>query len=254
MLRLINQFVYRPDATFADPGFTPADLGLAYEDVTLTTADKLALWAWYFPVAEPRCVLLYAHGNAGDIRDWAAAVPPFLALGYSVLLFDYRGYGRSQGRPSEEGLYLDGEAAWGWVRQRAAEAGLPAVMLGKSLGTAVTIHAASQNPPTALILDSPFASMQEIAMSITPWLPDAMLPPLYESEKRAPQVMCPTLIVHGDADTLVPLAHAQRIYAALGASDKGMRIIAGAGHNDLSSFPEYHQAVAEFLARCLADS
>ncbi len=250
MLRLINQFVYRPEATFAQPDFTPKVLGLAYEPVTLKTADKLALWAWYLPAAQPHCVLLYGHGNAGDIRDWVQAMPPFLEMGCSVLLFDYRGYGQSEGRPSEEGLYLDGEAAWAWVRQRAQADGLPAVILGKSLGTAVAIHAAIQSPPAALILDSAFASMREIAMTVTPWLPDAMFPELYESEKRITAVTCPTLFLHGQADTLVPLAHGRRLYDALNAP-KTMHVIPGAGHNDLSGYPEYLEAIQAFLAEQL---
>jgi fermentation-respiration switch protein FrsA (DUF1100 family) len=247
MLRLINQFVYRPDATFADPEFTPMELGLAFTPVTLTTADKLSLWAWYLPAAQARCVLLYCHGNAGDIRDWVQAIPPFLAMGCSVLLFDYRGYGRSEGRPSEEGLYLDAESAWAWVRDCAQQEGLPAVILGKSLGTAVAIHAAIQTPPAALVLDSAFASMQEIAMTVTPWLPDAMLPSLYESEKRVSQITCPTLVIHGRADTLVPLSHAQRIHAALTAP-KTLHVVNGAGHNDLSGYPEYDETIRAFLA------
>jgi uncharacterized protein len=121
MLRLINQFVYRPEATFAEADFTPERVGLPYEAVALKTADNLNLSAWYFPAVTPRCVLLYCHGNAGDIRDWTAAMPPLLALGCNVLLFDYRGYGLSEGHPSEDGLYLDSEAAWDWVRQRAQQ-------------------------------------------------------------------------------------------------------------------------------------
>ncbi|MBK7915671.1 MAG: alpha/beta hydrolase [Chloroflexi bacterium] len=251
MLRLINQFVYRPEATAADAEVTPADLGLAYEAVTLTTADKLALSAWYLPAAAPRCLLLYCHGNAGDIRDWVPAVPPFVAAGCSVLLFDYRGYGQSAGRPSEEGLYLDGESAWAWAQQRAAQENVPAVILGKSLGTAVAIHIAAQTPPAALILDSAFASMREIAMTITPWLPDAMFPRLYESEKRVTAVTCPTLVIHGQADTLVALSHGQRIFAALTAP-KTMHIIPDAGHNDVSGYPEYLQAIQAFLDGYLA--
>lgn len=247
MLRLINQFVYRPEATMAEPDFTPAELGLAYEAVSLTTADKIILSAWYLPAPAARRQLLYCHGNAGDIRDWVHAIPPFLALGCSVLLFDYRGYGRSRGLPSEEGLYLDGECAWSWVQERAQQVGQPAVILGKSLGTAVAIHAALHSSPHALILDSAFASMREIAMSVTPWLPDAMLPQLYESEQRVGDLTCPTLLIHGRQDTLVPLAHAQRLHTAVGAP-KQLHIIEGAGHNDLSGFAEYHEVIGQFLA------
>ncbi len=246
MLRLINQFVYRPEATFAPADFTPADVGLAYEAVSLTTADKVVLTAWFFPAPDPRCVMLYCHGNAGDIRDWTPAMPPLLDMGCSVLLFDYRGYGQSGGRPSEEGLYLDGEAAWEWVRQRAP-AHLPVVVLGKSLGTAVAIHVARHNPPAALILDSAFASMREIATAVTPWLPDAMFPDLYESERHAVHVTAPTLVLHGQADTLIPLSHGQRVYNALGAARKELHAIPHAGHNDLSGFPDYHATIEAFL-------
>jgi uncharacterized protein len=246
MLRLINQFVYRPEATFAERDFTPAKMGLAYEPVDLTTADGLKLSAWHFPVATPRCALLYCHGNAGNIRDWTAAMPPLLEMGCSVLLFDYRGYGLSQGQPSEDGLYLDGEAAWAWVRRQARQENVPAVILGKSLGTAVAIHTALQHPPHALILDSAFASMREIAMSVTPWLPDGMLPPLYESGQKVAGLTCPTLLIHGQEDTLVPIKHSQRLYDALSAP-KTLRIIEGAGHNDVSSYPEYEEAIEAFL-------
>lgn len=246
MLRLINQFVYRPEATFTEPDFTPAKLGLVYEAVDVTTADGVKLSAWYFPAATPRRALLYCHGNAGNIRDWTPAMPPLLEMGCSVLLFDYRGYGRSQGQPSEDGLYLDGEAAWAWVRQRARQDGLPAVILGKSLGTAVAIHAALQQPPHALILDSAFTSMREIAMSVTPWLPDGMLPPLYESGQKVAKLTCPTLLIHGREDTLVPVSHSQRLYDTLTAT-KTLRIIESAGHNDVSGYLAYDEAIEAFL-------
>lgn len=246
MLRLINKFVYRPEATFAEEDFTPAELGLAYEDVAIKTGDNLMLSAWYFPAPEPRHLMMYCHGNAGDIRDWAHAMPPFLEMGCSMLLFDYRGYGRSQGKPSEAGLYLDGEAVWGWVEERAEEEGVTAVIMGKSLGSAIAIHAATQTPPAALILDSAFTSMREIAVSVTPWLPDTMLPELYESLNKVPKLTCPTLVVHGRNDTLVPLPHGEQLYQAMTCA-KTISIIDGADHNNLTHFPEYHTTIQAFL-------
>lgn len=246
MLRLINQFVYRPEATFAEDDFTPADLGLSFEEASIKTGDNLLLSAWYFPANNATHLLMYCHGNAGDIRDWSHAMPPFLQMGCSVLLFDYRGYGQSQGKPSEEGLYLDGEAVWRWVAKRAEEEGITAVILGKSLGSAVAIHVAAQTPPTALILDSAFTSMREIALTVTPWLPDVMLPELYESLNIVPKLTCPTLVLHGSHDTLVPLAHGQALYAAM-TCPKTMRIIDGADHNNLSNYPEYDAAIHAFL-------
>lgn len=246
MLRLINQFIYRPQATFAAEKFTPADLGLVYENVGIKTADNLLLSAWYFPADNAAHLLMYCHGNAGDIRDWSHAMPPFLQMGCSVLLFDYRGYGHSEGKPSEEGLYLDGEAVWQWVEQRAAAAGKTAVILGKSLGSAVAIHVAAHTPPAALILDSAFTSMREIVHTVTPWLPDAMLPDLYESLNIVSRLTCPTLVLHGRNDTLVPLAHGQALYDAM-TCPKTLTLIEGADHNTVSNFPEYDAAVRTFL-------
>lgn len=246
MLRLINKFVYRPEATFAEENFTPAELGLPYEDVTIKTGDNLQLSAWYFPAPDPTHLIMYCHGNAGDIRDWSHAMPPFLEMGCSMLLFDYRGYGKSQGKPSESGLYLDGESVWGWVEEKAEEEGLTAVILGKSLGSAVALHVATQTPPCSLILDSAFTSMREIALTVTPWLPDAMVPELYESLKVVPKLTCSTLVLHGRNDSLVPLAHGQELYTTM-TCPKTLTIIDRADHNNLSNTPEYYAAIQAFL-------
>ncbi len=246
IISLINQFVYRPDATFAPPGFTPAHLSLAYEEVTVTTADGTALSGWWLPAPRADHALLYCHGNAGDIRDWVHAAPPFIEAGCSLLLFDYRGYGRSQGAPSEEGLYLDGEAVWRWLQHRAHEEGLPASILGKSLGSAVAIHAAIQSPPASLILDSAFTSMREVVAGNLPMAPKGMIPRLFESLAKIPQVSCPTLFIHGGMDMLVPLAHGRRLYDAL-PGQKAFHLIEHAGHNDISAYPEYHRQILAFL-------
>jgi len=246
MLRLINKFVYRPEATFAEENFTPTELGLPYEDVSIKTGDNLKLSAWYFPAPDPTHLIMYCHGNAGDIRDWSHAMPPFLELGFSVLLFDYRGYGKSQGKPSESGLYLDGESVWGWVEEKAEEEGIMAVILGKSLGSAVAIHVATQTPPSSLILDSAFTSMREIALTVTPWLPDTMVPELYESLKIVPKLTCSTLVLHGRNDTLVPLAHGQALYDTMTCS-KTLTIIDGADHNNVSNYSDYYVTIQAFL-------
>lgn len=252
MLPIINQFVYRPDATFAPAGFTPAQLSLAYEEVSLQTADAITLSAWYLPAPQPRHALLYCHGNAGDIRDWVHAAPPFLEAGCSLLIFDYRGYGRSQGKPSEEGLALDGEAAWAWLGRRAESENLPPSILGKSLGSAVAIHAATapsmgtHQPPARLILDSAFTSMREVVAANASFVPRRMIPPLFESLDKVADITCPTLIIHGGRDTLVPLAMGRRLYDAL-TCPKRLHVVEAAGHNDISSFPEYYQQIMAFL-------
>jgi fermentation-respiration switch protein FrsA (DUF1100 family) len=247
MLPVINQFVYRPDATYAPPGFTPADLGLVYEEVAPETADGLTLSGWYLPAAKPTHSLLYCHGNAGDIRDWVHATPPFIEADISVLIFDYRGYGRSEGQPSEAGLYLDGEAFWAWLKGRAESDGLPASILGKSLGSAVACSLAAKRQPMSLVLDSAFTSMREVVAQNTPWLPSSAIPRLFESLEMVPDISCPTLVVHGGRDTLVPVDQGRLIFQALTIA-KAMRVIDDAGHNDISLYPQYHEWIFEFIA------
>jgi fermentation-respiration switch protein FrsA (DUF1100 family) len=270
MLELINQFVYRPDATFAEPNFTPERLGLDYEEASFAAADGTLLSGWYLPAADPWLALLYSHGNAGDIRDWVHAAPPFLDAGISILIWDYRGFGRSAGKPSEAGLFQDGAAAWGWLRERAAVDTLPSAMLGKSLGSAVAINsaatAAAGNEPVALVLDSAFTSMREIVTLLAPSVPwndmvqtpsektaslEALIPRLFESLDRAPQVRCPALVLHGGQDMLVPLEQGRQLFNALGGP-KEMRVIPSAGHNDISVYPEYMASIEGFLREAVS--
>ena len=256
MLHVINQFVYRPESMFAAPDFTPERLGLVYEEASFVAADGTALTGWYLSAAKPWLALLYNHGNAGDIRDWVHAAPPFVQAGISLLIWDYRGYGYSAGRPSEEGLFQDGLAAWGWLRARAAADGSPAAILGKSLGSAAAIHTVVTSPaddetssgdvPAALVLDSAFTSMRELVARHATWVPQAAIPRLFESLDLAPQVRRPTLVVHGGRDMLVPVEEGRRIYEDL-AGPKQMKEIPAAGHNDISLYPEYTRWIVEFL-------
>lgn len=253
MLPLINQFVYRPDATFAPANFTPTSLGLAYEDVWVETADGLKINGWFLPAEAASGMVLYCHGNAGDVRDWVHAAPPFLSAGQSLLIWDYRGYGRSQGQPSEQGLYRDGVAVWTWLANRAKQDGLRPAILGKSLGSAVAVYLAAQEQgdgyerPPALILDSAFTSMREVVARHAAWLPAGAVPRLFESLELAPGIDCPTLVIHGGRDSLVPVEQAKRLYSAIGG-EKVLRIVAGAEHNDLSIWPEYNAWLMDFLA------
>jgi fermentation-respiration switch protein FrsA (DUF1100 family) len=243
---LIDRVLYRPELTQAPRGETPAALGLNYEDVAFTAADGIRLTGWYVWGRAPRHALLYCHGNAGNRRDWVYAAPELVAAGCAVLVWDYRGYGDSQGRPSERGLGLDGEAAWGWLKARAARDGLPASILGKSLGSAVAIHLCATEQPRCLILDSAFASMREVVMSKAPFLPALAVPRRFESIERAAAIECPTLLLHGAQDALVPPEHAARLHAVVTAP-KFLRLIPGVGHNDIHESHEYHNWIKLFL-------
>lgn len=243
---LINRFIYRPDLTGAPDDLTPAHLSLDFEDVAIRTADGLTIAGWYLPASQPRHALLYLHGNGGDRRDWVAVAPRFVAEGISLFLIDYRGYGKSEGHPTEEGLYLDGEAAWDWLKARSHQEGVSASLLGKSLGSGVATRLAVKSPPASLILDSAFTSMHELIALHAPWLPKPLIPQMYASIDRVARITCPTLVIHGDKDELVPLNHAVRIYRALQAP-KVFGLIKGAGHNNIDAFNRYYYWAVDFL-------
>ncbi len=154
------------------------------------------------------------------------------ARGYQVLLFDYRGYGRSTGRPDEAGTYRDARAA---VRALRAQPGLgaaPVVYLGESLGGAVATELALAEPPAALVLQSTFTSLREMARLHYPFIPSALVPDAYPTLDRIARVRCPVLILHGDRDDIVPLGHGQALFARA-AGSKRLDVVRGAGHNDL---------------------
>jgi pimeloyl-ACP methyl ester carboxylesterase len=125
--------------------------------------------------------------------------------------------------------------------------GVPASILGKSLGSAVACYLAARNRPNSLVLDSAFTSMREVVARNVPWAPSGSIPKLFESLQRAPEINCPALVIHGGRDSLVPPEQGRRIYQALGGP-KTMREIGPAGHNDVSLYPEYHRWILEFLA------
>lgn len=243
---ILNHFIYHPEAVSAPPDFTPAQLGLTYEEVTLRTQDDVNVCGWYLPAPAAKGAVLYLHGNAGDCRDWVMVAPKFLGAGYSIFILDYRGYGKSAGKPSEKGLYRDGEAAWAWLSTLSQAQALPAFILGKSLGSGVATWLGSKIRPAGLILDSAYTSMREVVAHNAPWLPTRLIPKFYESLARAANITCPTLLTHGDRDTLIPVAHSLRLYQKLRAP-KALNIIPGAGHNNVDGFSRYDAWLMAFM-------
>jgi len=197
---------------------SPADFGRAYEDVYLTASDGVRLHGWFLP-AEPRSprgrfVFLLFHGNTGNISHRLDFASAWLELGVNLFLFDYRGYGQSEGQPSELGTYLDAQAAYEWLRQR----GFPAsniIALGKSLGGGIASQLAVREAVGGLILQSTFTSIPALARELFPWLPITLLNTIkYDTLSRLPQIRIPLLIVHSRQDLVVRYPHAQQNFAA----------------------------------------
>ncbi|MEV0765735.1 alpha/beta hydrolase [Nocardia sp. NPDC050435] len=226
---LLNALTYMRDRRLVH---TPAVLGLEYRDLSLPTADGETVHAWWLPARQSIGHVLFAHGNAGNIGDRVPIYALLTEAGFDVLAFDYRGYGRSTGRPSEEGTYLDARAARQALLEQPGVDPDRIVYLGKSLGGGVMLELATAYPPAGLILMSTFTGIRDAARNVYPFLPAPFVPNAYPSLRRIRELRTPLLLMHGDQDELLPLRHAERLYAAA-PEPKRLEIFPGGGHNDL---------------------
>lgn len=226
---ILNALTYLPERRVLQ---TPALLGMEYIDLSLPTSDGETVHAWWMPARDSVGHILFAHGNAGNLGD---RVPIFALLtqaGFDVLAFDYRGYGRSTGKPTEHGTYLDARAARGALLAQPGVDPNRVLYLGKSLGGGVVLELAQHHPPAGVMLMSTFSGLRDAARSVYPFLPAPLVPNAYPNERRIRALRAPVLIMHGDQDELLPLRHAQRLYAAA-RQPKRLVVFPGAGHNDL---------------------
>ncbi len=231
----------------------PSAWGLAYEDIRLTTSDGVRLHAWFLPAERRRSAphtLLFLHGNAGNISHRSASLTIFADLGLDQLIIDYRGYGQSDGKPTEAGLYLDADAAWRWLTKVRGVQPRDIVVFGRSLGGAVATQLAARAQPGALIIESSFTDLASMARRHHPLM--ARLVPLryrLPSAEHLAGVRSPVLVLHSRDDGIVPFAHGQALYAAAPGPKRFVELVGG--HNDgfLDSQPHYQHSLADFLDR-----
>ncbi len=229
---------------------TPRAAGLDYEDVSLHTADGVKLHGWWVPAQNARGTVLLLHGNAGNISHRIGYLTMFSRLGYSVLLFDYRGYGKSGGSPSEEGTYRDAEAAWQHLTEARKLKPQDIVLVGESLGGGIATWLAVKYPPRALVLASTFTSVPDLGARIYPWLPVRLLSRIeYANLSRIRRIDAPVLIAHSRSDDIIPFVHGEALFAA--AREPKQLLVLSGGHNDgfLFTRDEWIAAVGAFLDR-----
>ncbi len=230
---------------------TPQQAGLAYEDLFFVARDGVRLNGWFIPHPEARETLVWFHGNAGNIGHRVQNIRLLHdRTKVNIFIFDYRGYGSSQGAPDEEGTYLDGEAALAIVRERIGKTGADSlVFFGRSLGAAVAAEMALRFPPRGLILESPFVSIPAMARLFFPLLPiGPFLWTRYDVEEKIRNIRVPLLVLHGDRDGIVPLAQGKQVFAAA-PEPKRFYTIPGADHNDtfVTGGAAYYEALKDFI-------
>lgn len=246
-----DQLLYFPSSTLVA---APDQYGLPYEAVHLDTEDGARLHGWWVPAEEPRGTLLFFHGNAGNISGRLENVRQFHQLGLNVLIIDYRGYGQSTGSPSEKGLYRDAEAAWQHVMGERAIDPRQIVIFGRSLGGGPATWLATRHDAGALILESAFTSVPDMAAHHYPWLPARQLVTTqFNNRERIAQIETPLLVIHSPDDRVVPFAHGRQLFDAAREPKQFLKI--RGGHNDgfLVSADRYLSAIDRFLAAHLGD-
>ena len=214
---LEQNVLYRP---YADLEGDPSVLGLPFENVFLRTSDGVRINAWWIPAANAEAstrTLLYCHGNGGNISHRLDRVQMYHRLGLSVLLFDYRGYGKSEGVPSEGGTYEDAQAAWDYLTHMHHLSPSSIVLYGESLGCAIALETALHQPAAGLILESPFTSTVAMAARLFPQLPvNALIKNRYDNLEKIKRLRLPVLILHSPDDQTVPFAMGKALFDAAG--------------------------------------
>jgi fermentation-respiration switch protein FrsA (DUF1100 family) len=246
--------LYFPEIPGRELVVTPATVDLEFESVTLGTEDDERLDAWFIPADPARGTLLFCHGNAGNISHRLDSIRIFHQLGLSVLIFDYRGYGKSTGRPTEKGTYRDAAAAWRYLVERRRIPPEKIILFGRSLGASIVAELATREAVAGVILESGFTSVPDVAAQIYPWLPVRWLSRYrYDARRALTEIHSPVLIIHSRDDEIIPYVNGEHLYTAANEPKQFLQL--RGGHNDgfLVSRKRYIQGLEAFLGNALGD-
>ncbi|MCL1489539.1 MAG: alpha/beta hydrolase [Pseudanabaena sp. Salubria-1] len=251
-----SNLVYMPSQELID---TPATIGLKFDDVQLSTKDNVNLDSWFVPAKDNdqigKGVILFCHGNGGNIGNRVSYLPIFKDLGLATFLFDYRGYGKSEGKPSEEGTYNDVEAAWQYLTQEKQIPPQKIIIYGESLGGAIASYLAQKisqqdgkNSAGGLILASTFTSISDRAAELYPFMPIRFLSRFsYNSIDRLPIIKIPILVIHSIDDEIIPFHHGDRNFQVANQPKKLVTLRGDHNGGFLDSLETYRNGLKEFI-------
>ena len=228
---------------------TPEKIMVPYEDVMFRAADGVRLSGWYVPAPDARGTILFFHGNSRNISYELRAIGLFRRLRYNLFLFDYRGFGKSEGELSPEGIRRDAEAALAYLTEQKKVPMEDIVIVGRSLGAGIAVPLAAAHTPRALLVDASFASLSEMAQSRYPYVPIKLLLRYdFESEKTLPHVRCPVLVTHSTDDQVIPYSHGLRLFEAAAGPKQFLRITGSHDNrDDPASQALYDKGVSDFF-------
>jgi uncharacterized protein len=244
-----EKFIFFPSAEILE---TPRNYSLSFDDVYFKTEDGVTLNGWFVAYPGASTTVLWFHGNGGNIGHRVEHLKLLHdRLKVHIFIFDYRGYGKSEGKPSELGTYQDGAAALAHLRSRKEVESKKIVFFGQSLGAAVATEIAVKESCLALVLEAPFASIRDMARVVFPLLPiGPLLRTRYDNLEKLKKVQTPILVLHGDRDEIVPFEQGKKVIAAA-SEPKEFYAIQGARHNDtyIVGGEEYFQALKTFIEK-----
>ena len=250
---LIRKFersqMYFPEAVLET---IPSAIGLDYDDLFLTTSDGVRIHGWWIPADKSRGALLFCHGNAGNISHRLESIRIFHRMGLDLFIFDYRGYGRSEGAPSEEGTYRDAAAAYDYLHRTRGIAPERIIIFGRSLGGAVAVELAKEKKAGALICEATFTSAVDMGKLIFPFLPVGLLIfDRYDAVSKVGELRLPKLFIHSRDDELVPFEQGERLFQAAADPKEFLEIRGSHGGGFLENESAYCRAINGFLDRNL---
>lgn len=248
-----DRIIYHP-YKYPEGIWNPSSFNVKVEDVFFQAKDGTNLHGWYIPSANAQATLLWFHGNAGNLTHRLENIQQLQPLNLNIFIFDYRGYGKSEGKPSEVGIYQDSRAAYDFLIQEKNVVPLESLFLfGRSLGGICAVEVAASNPAAGLILESVFTSAKEMAGKVFPIMPIGWaIRSKFSAIEKVPDLKLPKLFLHGTEDEIVPYKLGRKLYSAA-AEPKEFYDIEGAGHNDTYGVggPEYFSALNRFITDTL---
>jgi fermentation-respiration switch protein FrsA (DUF1100 family) len=246
-----TNLIHLPYIPTKEVGVTPHQIGLEFENISLLTDDEVKLHGWFIPHTNPRATLLFFHGNAGNISHRLDSISLFNKLALSILVIDYRGYGRSKGTPSESGIYRDAEAAWRYLTEVRGIPEKKILLFGRSLGGAVAAYLATRYTALGVVLESTFTSIPDLAAEHYPLLPVRWLAQIfYDTSSRISAIHYPIMIIHSRNDEIIPFSHGLQLFNLANEQRRFLELTGSHNYGFTQNIDTYMNSWDDFILYC----